>query len=106
MNTQTVSTYERYLALDIHKHYLVAGGVNAQQQIVLPPRRFDPSTALRTGFDYAQGRLLASGRCGARKTCAPLTRSSSKRPPTPGRSTIRSRRAWGAAWSRTQVSSR
>jgi len=41
MNTQTVSTFERYLALDIHKHYLVAGGVNAQQQIILPPRRFD-----------------------------------------------------------------
>ena len=50
MNTQTVSTlrtepqgklFERYLALDVHKHYLVAGGVNAQQQIVLPPRRFD-----------------------------------------------------------------
>ena len=39
MNTQTVSTFERYLALDIHKYYLVAGGVNAQQQIVLPPRR-------------------------------------------------------------------
>ena len=34
-------TCERYLALDVHKHYLVAGGVNAQQQIVMPPRRFD-----------------------------------------------------------------
>jgi len=41
MNTQTVSTFERYLALDIHKHYVVAGGVNAQQQIILPPRRLD-----------------------------------------------------------------
>jgi transposase len=41
MNTQTVSSYERYLALDVHKHYLVAGGVNAQQEIVMPPRRFD-----------------------------------------------------------------
>jgi|GEM_PF-805070 len=34
-------TFERYLALDVHKHYLVAGGVNAQQEIVMPPRRFD-----------------------------------------------------------------
>jgi len=43
MDTLSVSTssFERYLALDIHKHYLVAGGVNAQQQVVLPPRRFD-----------------------------------------------------------------
>ena len=64
MNTQTVSTvrtapqgdaFERYLALDIHKHYLVAGGVNAQQQVVMPPRRFDPSTALRTGFRRVGG---------------------------------------------------
>jgi len=41
MNTQTVSTFERYLALDVHKHYVVVGGVNAQQQIILPPRRLD-----------------------------------------------------------------
>ncbi len=33
--------FERYLALDVHKHYVVIGGVNAQQQIVMPPRRFD-----------------------------------------------------------------
>lgn len=49
MNTLTVSTFERYLALDVHKHYVVVGGVNAQQQVILPPRRLDPSTALRTG---------------------------------------------------------
>jgi hypothetical protein len=41
MNTQTVSTFERYLALDIHKHYVVVAGVNAQQQVILPPRRLD-----------------------------------------------------------------
>jgi transposase len=34
-------TFERYLALDVHKHYVVAGGVNAQQQVILPPRRLD-----------------------------------------------------------------
>jgi hypothetical protein len=34
-------TFERYLALDIHKHYIVAGGVNTQQKVILPPRRFD-----------------------------------------------------------------
>ena len=35
------TTFERYLALDVHKHYLVVGGVNAQQKIVLPPRRMN-----------------------------------------------------------------
>jgi transposase len=35
------STYERDLAVDIHKHYLVVGGVNIRQEIVLPPRRIN-----------------------------------------------------------------
>src|SRR4030067_1946773 len=33
------STFLRYLALDLHKHYLVIGGVNLRQEIVLNPRR-------------------------------------------------------------------
>ena len=41
MNAPTVPTYERYLALDVHKHYVVVGGVNAQQQVILPPRRLN-----------------------------------------------------------------
>ncbi len=41
MNVSDPSTFERYLALDIHKHYVVVGGVNAQQQVILPPRRFN-----------------------------------------------------------------
>jgi len=32
---------ERYLAVDLHKHYLVVGGVNAQQEVVLPPQRVE-----------------------------------------------------------------
>ena len=32
---------ERDLGIDLHKHYLVIGGVNAKQEIVLPPRRLD-----------------------------------------------------------------
>ncbi|HLB46349.1 MAG TPA: hypothetical protein VJL59_04905 [Anaerolineales bacterium] len=42
MNSQPFSTpIERYLAVDLPsgKHYVVVGGVNAQQQVVLPPRR-------------------------------------------------------------------
>lgn len=34
-------TFERYLALDIHKHYVVVGGVNAEQTMILPPRRLN-----------------------------------------------------------------
>ncbi len=29
------------MAVDLHKHYLVIGGVNAHQAVVLPPRRVD-----------------------------------------------------------------
>jgi transposase len=40
--TQPVSpTVERHLAVDLHKHYLVIGGVNARQEVVLSPRRVD-----------------------------------------------------------------
>ena len=35
------SPWQRYLAVDLHKHYLVIGGVNAQQEIVLGARRFE-----------------------------------------------------------------
>ena len=38
--TQPISpTVERHLAVDLHKHYLVIGGVNARQEVVLSPRR-------------------------------------------------------------------
>jgi hypothetical protein len=34
----------RYLAIDLHKHYAVIGGVNIQQQVILPPRRIEIDT--------------------------------------------------------------
>ena len=38
--TQSISSaVERHLAVDLHKHYLVIGGVNARQEVVLSPRR-------------------------------------------------------------------
>ena len=44
MNSQPSSTpIERYLAVDLHKYYVVVGGVNVHQQVVLPPRRMDLS---------------------------------------------------------------
>jgi transposase len=42
MKTETASITEtRYLGVDLHKHYLVIGGVNARQEVVLPPRRVE-----------------------------------------------------------------
>jgi len=31
----------RFIAIDLHKRYVVIGGVNAQQRVVLPPRRVE-----------------------------------------------------------------
>jgi transposase len=42
MKTEVASITEtRYLGVDLHKHYLVIGGVNARQEVVLPPRRIE-----------------------------------------------------------------
>jgi transposase len=41
MTTAHVSTQiSRYVALDVHRTYLVVGAVDSQQHIVLSPRRF------------------------------------------------------------------
>jgi transposase len=37
--TEDTSQIERYIALDIHKEYVLAGGQNAKQEWVMPPRR-------------------------------------------------------------------
>jgi transposase len=37
----TPSSAERFVALDVHKRYVVVGAVNASQQIILSPRRVD-----------------------------------------------------------------
>ncbi|HLE29232.1 MAG TPA: transposase [Anaerolineales bacterium] len=41
MSTSISLPIERYLGIDLHKHYLVIGGVNAKQEVVLPPRRVE-----------------------------------------------------------------
>jgi transposase len=30
---------KRYVGLDVHKHYVMAGAVNAYQEVVLPPHK-------------------------------------------------------------------
>ena len=39
MNGKSPGGFERFIGIDLHKHYLVVGGVNAGQEVVLPPRR-------------------------------------------------------------------
>jgi transposase len=39
MKPSLEATYERFLALDIHRQYLVIGGVNFSQEVILKPRR-------------------------------------------------------------------
>ena len=39
--TQNTSEIARYLALDIHKEYVLAGGMNAAQEWVMPPCRIE-----------------------------------------------------------------
>lgn len=39
--SSTITGEMRYLGVDLHKHYVVIGGVNAQQAVVLPPRRVE-----------------------------------------------------------------
>src|SRR5574342_83988 len=40
-NLATSIPPDRHLAVDLHKHYLVIGGVNPRQEVVLPPQRID-----------------------------------------------------------------
>ena len=41
MTSSVSPPIDRYLGIDLHKHYLVVGGVNAKQDVVLPPRRIE-----------------------------------------------------------------
>jgi len=41
MNESAPLIIERYLAVDLHKDYVMVGGVTARQEVVLPPRRLE-----------------------------------------------------------------
>jgi transposase len=41
MNSVLHRTFERYIAVDLHKSYVVVGGVNIRLEVVLPPRRVE-----------------------------------------------------------------
>jgi hypothetical protein len=43
MTDPALQVWTRYIAIDIHKHYLMIGGIDAHKHIVLPPRRVELS---------------------------------------------------------------
>src|SRR3990170_1776272 len=47
MNGKSPGTLARFIGIDLHKHYLVVGGVNAGQEVVLPPRRVKMQAMIR-----------------------------------------------------------
>ena len=53
--TEDTSQTERYIALDIHKEYVLAGGQNAEQEWVMPPRRI----SMGKFGEWARGNLRA-----------------------------------------------
>jgi hypothetical protein len=76
----------RYVGLDVHKHYVMVGAVDRNQQVVLPPRK----VTLLELEGWAQKYLQPSDEV------VPSTGSGQawKRPPTPGMCTISSNRWW------------
>jgi transposase len=56
MNQLIRQLFERYIAIDAHKHYVVVGGLNAQMEIVLPLRKI----AISRFADWAETNLEAS----------------------------------------------
>jgi transposase len=43
MTDPPLQSWTRYIAIDIHKHYLMIGGIDAHKRIVLTPRRLELS---------------------------------------------------------------
>ena len=54
MSDPPIQDRTRFIAIDIHKHYLMIGGIDAQQRIVLQPRKVE----LHRGRDWAIAHLL------------------------------------------------
>jgi transposase len=56
MTDPPIQPWTRFIAIDIHKHYLMIGGIDAHKRIVLQPRRVE----LHRWLDWAQANLLPS----------------------------------------------
>ncbi len=48
--------YERYIAIDLHKEYVMVGGKNEQQEWTLRPRRVQMSRLSRLGSEKPKTR--------------------------------------------------
>lgn len=56
VSDSTASGWKRYIAIDLHKHYLMVGGIDGSQRVVLPPRKLD----LERWRAWAQANLTAT----------------------------------------------
>jgi len=54
LSDPTASGWKRHIAIDLHKHYLMVGGIAASQRVVLAPRKLD----LDRWLAWAQANLL------------------------------------------------
>jgi len=54
MTDPPLQVWSRYIAIDIHKHYLMIGGIDAHKRVVLQPRRVE----LSRWRAWAQANLL------------------------------------------------
>ena len=54
MTDPPLQVWTRYIAIDIHKHYLMIGGIDAHKRVVLQPRRVE----LSRWREWAQANLL------------------------------------------------
>jgi transposase len=54
MTDPPLQAWRRYIAIDIHKHYLMIGGIDAHKRIVLQPRKVE----LHRWREWAQANLL------------------------------------------------
>ena len=41
MTDAPLQSWFRYIAIDIHKHYLMIGGIDAPKRIILQPRKLE-----------------------------------------------------------------
>ena len=78
-----INPQKRYVGLDVHKHYVMVGAVNAYQEMVLPPRKVS----------------LAEFEGWAKKHLRRPTMWSWKRPPMPGTCMTCWNRGWRGWWS-------
>jgi hypothetical protein len=56
MTDPPLQSWARYIAIDIHKHYLLVGGIDGHKRIVLQPRKVE----LHRWVDWAKANLHAA----------------------------------------------